>query len=71
MEIVVFCYRGSILLSVPIRCPFCQEKQHRNWITIAVVNYYRGSDLLPVVFLVSEGPLGLGAAKETPKRVPK
>ena len=36
-EIVVFCYRGSISLSVPIR--YVQ-------ITIAVVNHYRGSKLL-------------------------
>ena len=38
MEIVVFCYRGSLLLSVLIRCHFSQEKQHPN--------YYRGSELL-------------------------
>ena len=30
MEIVVFCYRGSILLPVPIRCHFSQEKQRPN-----------------------------------------
>ena len=38
MEIVVFCYRGSILQSVPIRCHFSQGKQHPN--------YQRGSELL-------------------------
>ena len=38
MEIVVFCYRSSVLLSVPIRCRFSQEKQHPD--------YYRGSELL-------------------------
>ena len=38
MESVVFCYRSSILLSVPIRCHFPLEKQH--------LNYYRGSELL-------------------------
>ena len=58
MEIVVFCYRGSILLSVPIRCHFSQEKRRPKWTTIAVANYYRGSDLLPIVFLVRLGPLG-------------
>ena len=31
MEIVVFCYRGSILLSVPIRCILPQERQHPNY----------------------------------------
>ena len=30
MEIVVFCYRCSLLLSAPIRCHFSQEKQHPN-----------------------------------------
>ena len=44
MEIVVLYYRGSILLSVPIRFHFPQENSIQ--ITIAVVNYYRGSKLL-------------------------
>ena len=38
MEIVVFCYRGSVLLSAPIRCHLNQEKQYPN--------YYCGSELL-------------------------
>ena len=38
MEIVVFCYRNSILLSLPFRCHLSQGKQHPN--------YYRGSELL-------------------------
>ena len=33
----LFCYRGRILLSVPIRCHISQEKQHPNC--------YRGSEL--------------------------
>ena len=44
MEIVVFCYRGSILLSVPIRYHFPRKNSIQ--ITIPVVNYYRGSELL-------------------------
>ena len=44
MEIVVVCYRGSILLSVPIRCHFAQEKNIQT--TIGVVNYYHGSESL-------------------------
>ena len=44
MEIVVFCYRGSILLSALIRCHSSQENSIQ--ITTAVVNYYRGSELL-------------------------
>ena len=43
MEIVVFCYGGSILLSVPIRCHF-PPKENSIQINMAVVNYYRGSD---------------------------
>ena len=38
LKIVVKYYRGSILLSLPIRCHFSQEKKHPN--------YYRGSELL-------------------------
>ena len=53
MEIVVFCYRGSILLSVPIRCHFPQENSIQ--ITIAVANYYHCSDLLPLVFSGAAG----------------
>ena len=44
LKIVVKHYRGSIVLSVPIRCHFSQENSIR--IAIAVVNYYRGSELL-------------------------
>ena len=62
MESVVFCYRGSILPSVPIRCHCPQEEQHpscyRGSELLSVANCYRRSDLLPVVFLVSQGPLG-------------
>ena len=63
MEIVVFCYRGSILLSMPIRCHFSQEKcLHPNYdgsreYDISVANYYRRKDLLPVAFFISQGPL--------------
>ena len=38
LKSVVKYYRGSILLSVPIRCRFSQEKKHPN--------YVRGSELL-------------------------
>ena len=58
------CYRHSILLSVPIRCTFSH---------ITLVTYYRdskllhrSSDLLPVVFLVSQGPLGGSTATLPP-----
>ena len=34
----MFCYRGSISLSVPVRCHVSQGKQY--------LNYYRGSELL-------------------------
>ena len=44
LRIVVKYYRGSLLLSVPIRCHFPRKNSLR--ITIAVVNYYRGSELL-------------------------
>ena len=37
MEIVVFCYRGSLLLSLPIRCHFPRKNSIQ--ITIAVVNH--------------------------------
>ena len=63
MEIVAFCCRGSLSLSVPIRCHF--PRKNRIQITIAVVNYYRGSKILSPqwfttrsVFLVPKGPLG-------------
>ena len=45
MEILVLCYRSRILLSVPICCRFFPRKNSIK-ITIAVVNYYRGSELL-------------------------
>ena len=35
-------------------------RKNSTQITIAVVNYYRRSNLLPVVFLVPRGPLGSG-----------
>ena len=38
LKTVVKYYRGSVLLSVPIRCHFSQEKKHPN--------YYRSSELL-------------------------
>ena len=41
----VFCYRRSIVLSMPIRCHFSQEK-HKHPISTAVVKYYRRSELL-------------------------
>ena len=44
MEIVVFCYRGRILLAVPFAVIF--PRKNNIQITIAVVNYYRGSELL-------------------------
>ena len=46
LKILVFCYRGSILLSVPICCRFFFPRKNSIRITIAVVNYYRGSELL-------------------------
>ena len=45
MEIVVFCYRRCILLSLPICCRFSPGKNSIQ-ITIAVVNYYGSSKLL-------------------------
>ena len=45
LKIVVKHYCGSILLSVQIRCLFFHRKRSTR-ITIAVVNYYRGSELL-------------------------
>ena len=56
MEMVVFCYRGSISLSIPMRCHISQDSSIQ--ITIAVATYYPRSDLLPVAFLVAQGPLG-------------
>ena len=61
MEMVVF-FCGSILQSVPICCHFLRKNNIQ--LTIAVANCYRRSDLLPVVFSVPKGPLGL----ETPVR---
>ena len=62
MKIVVFCYRRGISLSVPIRCFFPRKDSIQITIleariTIAIVNYYGGSDLLCVVFLVPQGPM--------------
>ena len=56
MKIIVFYYCGSILLSVPIYCHSPRKSSIK--IAIAVANYYRRSDLLSVVFLVSQGRLG-------------
>ena len=39
MEIIMFCYHHSILLSMPIRCAIFKENSIQT--TIAVVNYYR------------------------------
>ena len=63
MEVVVFCYRGSILLSMPIRCTFSQENNIQ--ITIEVVNCYRCSDLLPVVFFSTAGSFGVSKPGES------
>ena len=40
----------------------------RQWITIAVANYYCGSELLPVVFLLLQGDLGGFAARVSEMR---
>ena len=44
LKIVVKYYRGSILLSVPIRCHFSQEKEHPNCYRDSEL-LYRGSEL--------------------------
>ena len=63
LRIVVKYYRGSILLSVPIRCHFSQENSISEllpplWITIAVANYCHGSDLLRRSVFSTAGSFG-------------